>query len=124
MIFSTCDNCRSTSNVAIIVLQVEHATSYCRLVGDLNSGFKYLVTSLQTSYGLLTFLILLWQERSLENEKFSFTIYLCYLIYAPLYIAGPIVSFNAFASQVIMICSYNFPCLRLYNCAVDTLLRC
>ncbi|KAM3281560.1 hypothetical protein P3S67_028582 [Capsicum chacoense] len=29
---------------------------------------------------------------------FSFTIYLSYLIYAPLYIAGPIISFNAFAS--------------------------
>ncbi|KAJ8557278.1 hypothetical protein K7X08_002903 [Anisodus acutangulus] len=42
----------------------------------------------------------LLQERSLESDKFSFTIYLCYLIYAPLYIAGPIVSFNAFASQL------------------------
>ncbi|CAN4075672.1 unnamed protein product [Withania somnifera] len=42
----------------------------------------------------------LLQERSLENAKYSFTIYLCYLIYAPLYIAGPIVSFNAFASQL------------------------
>ncbi|KAF3634332.1 putative defensin-like protein 21-like [Capsicum annuum] len=42
----------------------------------------------------------LLQERSLENDKFSFTIYLSYLIYAPLYIAGPIVSFNAFASQL------------------------
>jgi D-alanyl-lipoteichoic acid acyltransferase DltB (MBOAT superfamily) len=26
--------------------------------------------------------------------------YMCYLIYAPLYISGPIVSFNAFATQV------------------------
>ncbi|XP_055834057.1 membrane-bound O-acyltransferase gup1 [Solanum dulcamara] len=42
----------------------------------------------------------LLQERSFEDDKFSFTIYLCYLIYAPLYIAGPIVSFNAFASQL------------------------
>ncbi|XP_047250706.1 membrane-bound O-acyltransferase gup1 isoform X3 [Capsicum annuum] len=42
----------------------------------------------------------LLQERSLENDKFSFTIYLSYLIYAPLYIAGPIISFNAFASQL------------------------
>ena len=40
------------------------------------------------------------QERSVQNDKFSFSIYLCYLVYAPLYIAGPIVSFNAFASQV------------------------
>lgn len=40
------------------------------------------------------------QEKSVQNDKFSFIIYLCYLVYAPLYIAGPILSFNAFASQV------------------------
>ncbi|KAL3515833.1 hypothetical protein ACH5RR_022735 [Cinchona calisaya] len=40
------------------------------------------------------------QERSVQNDKFSFTVYLCYLVYAPLYIAGPIISFNAFASQL------------------------
>ncbi|KAM7470144.1 hypothetical protein LguiA_008327 [Lonicera macranthoides] len=43
---------------------------------------------------------LILQERSVQNDKFSFTIYLCYLVYAPLYIAGPVVSFNAFASQL------------------------
>ncbi|KAL8158893.1 hypothetical protein V2J09_000430 [Rumex salicifolius] len=40
------------------------------------------------------------QEKSLQTDKYSFSIYLCYLLYAPLYIAGPIVSFNAFASQL------------------------
>ncbi|KAL9271826.1 Membrane-bound O-acyltransferase gup1-like protein [Drosera capensis] len=40
------------------------------------------------------------QERSLQGDKFLFTMYLCYLVYAPLYIAGPIVSYNAFASQL------------------------
>ncbi|KAH9318920.1 hypothetical protein KI387_020689, partial [Taxus chinensis] len=40
------------------------------------------------------------QERSLPLESYSFDRYLCYLIYAPLYIAGPIVSFNAFSSQL------------------------
>ncbi|KAA8545329.1 hypothetical protein F0562_020113 [Nyssa sinensis] len=43
---------------------------------------------------------LLLQERSVQNDKFSFSIYLCYLVYAPLYIAGPIISFNAFVSQL------------------------
>ncbi|KAL3843599.1 hypothetical protein ACJIZ3_001002 [Penstemon smallii] len=43
---------------------------------------------------------LLLQERRVTNDKFSFPIYLCYLLYAPLYIAGPIISFNAFASQL------------------------
>lgn len=42
------------------------------------------------------------QERGLQNDKFSFSIYLCYLVYAPLYIAGPISSFNVFASQLDM----------------------
>ncbi|XP_074349938.1 membrane-bound O-acyltransferase gup1-like isoform X2 [Apium graveolens] len=40
------------------------------------------------------------QERSVLDDRFSFNIYLCYLAYAPLYIAGPIISFNAFASQL------------------------
>ncbi|KAM7481876.1 hypothetical protein LguiB_006459 [Lonicera macranthoides] len=43
---------------------------------------------------------LLLQERRVPDEKFSFTIYLCYLVYAPLYIAGPVISYNAFASQL------------------------
>ncbi|KAL8527594.1 hypothetical protein ACS0TY_005448 [Phlomoides rotata] len=42
----------------------------------------------------------LLQERRVTSDKFSFPIYLCYLVYAPLYIAGPIISFNAFASQL------------------------
>ncbi|GAU14815.1 hypothetical protein TSUD_50270 [Trifolium subterraneum] len=40
------------------------------------------------------------QERSLPINKFGYVVYLSYLVYAPLYIAGPIVSFNAFASQL------------------------
>ncbi|KAL4205096.1 hypothetical protein AMTRI_Chr01g112970 [Amborella trichopoda] len=42
----------------------------------------------------------LLQEKSVPMERFSFVTYLCYLIYAPLYIAGPIASFNAFSSQL------------------------
>ncbi|KAJ8748612.1 hypothetical protein K2173_007602 [Erythroxylum novogranatense] len=42
----------------------------------------------------------LLQERSVMKDNFSLSIYLCYLVYAPLYIAGPIISFNAFASQL------------------------
>ncbi|XP_057807474.1 membrane-bound O-acyltransferase gup1-like isoform X3 [Salvia miltiorrhiza] len=50
------------------------------------------------STGKTCYLVL--QERRVTNDKFSFPIYLCYLVYAPLYIAGPIISFNAFASQL------------------------
>ncbi|KAL2931911.1 putative membrane-bound O-acyltransferase C24H6.01c [Bienertia sinuspersici] len=46
------------------------------------------------------FCYLFLQERSLEEDKYSYSIYLCYLLYAPLYIAGPIISFNAFSSQL------------------------
>lgn len=42
----------------------------------------------------------LLQEKGVQDDKFTFPIYLCYLVYAPLYLAGPIVSFNAFASQL------------------------
>ncbi|XP_020581794.1 putative membrane-bound O-acyltransferase C24H6.01c [Phalaenopsis equestris] len=42
----------------------------------------------------------LLQEKRLHFCQYSFIKYLAYLIYAPLYIAGPIVSFNAFASQL------------------------
>ncbi|CAI0434431.1 unnamed protein product [Linum tenue] len=44
----------------------------------------------------------LLQERSLPIDNFSFSVYLSYLVYAPLYLAGPIISFNAFASQLDM----------------------
>ncbi|KAG5548875.1 hypothetical protein RHGRI_014286 [Rhododendron griersonianum] len=52
-------------------------------------------SSRQTCYLLL-------QERNLQNNNFSLAVYLCYLVYAPLYIAGPVLSFNSFASQLDM----------------------
>ncbi|KAH9670210.1 MBOAT (Membrane bound O-acyl transferase) family protein [Citrus sinensis] len=39
------------------------------------------------------------QERNI-SENYALAMYLCYLVYAPLYISGPIISFNAFASQL------------------------
>ncbi|GAU11498.1 hypothetical protein TSUD_344880, partial [Trifolium subterraneum] len=49
---------------------------------------------------IATINFLLVKERSLHINKFGYVVYLSYLVYAPLYIAGPIVSFNAFASQL------------------------
>uniref|UniRef100_A0A0D9WCN8 Uncharacterized protein n=1 Tax=Leersia perrieri TaxID=77586 RepID=A0A0D9WCN8_9ORYZ len=40
------------------------------------------------------------KERGLVAERYTLLTYLCYLTYAPLYIAGPIVSYNAFAAQL------------------------
>ncbi|KAL1569876.1 membrane-bound O-acyltransferase gup1 isoform X1 [Salvia divinorum] len=68
---------------------------------DQYSGFNYkkhIQRCDHCSTGKTCYLVL--QERRATNDKFSFPIYLCYLVYAPLYIAGPIISFNAFASQL------------------------
>ncbi|RXH73455.1 hypothetical protein DVH24_016277 [Malus domestica] len=40
------------------------------------------------------------KETGVQNDMYAFTTYLAYLVYAPLYLTGPIVSFNAFASQL------------------------
>uniref|UniRef100_A0A0E0DLU8 Uncharacterized protein n=1 Tax=Oryza meridionalis TaxID=40149 RepID=A0A0E0DLU8_9ORYZ len=40
------------------------------------------------------------KERALIGDKYTLLTYLCYLTYAPLYIAGPVVSYNAFAAQL------------------------
>ncbi|KAI3990208.1 hypothetical protein MKX01_029186 [Papaver californicum] len=40
------------------------------------------------------------QERSIPIDKYSYITYICYLVYAPLYLAGPVTSFSAFASQL------------------------
>ncbi|XP_055959682.1 uncharacterized protein LOC126655443 isoform X2 [Mercurialis annua] len=40
------------------------------------------------------------KERGVSDANFSSSIYLAYLIYAPLYIAGSITSFNAYAPQL------------------------
>ncbi|KAK4745055.1 hypothetical protein SAY87_011367 [Trapa incisa] len=55
--------------------------------------YCYICKSGKTCYLLL-------QGKSVQSDKFSFITYLCYLMYAPLYIAGPIMGFNAFASQL------------------------
>ncbi|KAF7143856.1 hypothetical protein RHSIM_Rhsim05G0125000 [Rhododendron simsii] len=49
------------------------------------------------------------QERNLQNNNFSLAVYLYYLVYAPLYIAGPVLSFNSYASQVL-----NFMWLKFF----------
>ncbi|XP_078431508.1 MBOAT (membrane bound O-acyl transferase) family protein [Wolffia australiana] len=40
------------------------------------------------------------KDKSINIDGYSFSTYLSYLLYAPLYIAGPIMSFNSFASQL------------------------
>ncbi|KAJ7543421.1 hypothetical protein O6H91_09G037700 [Diphasiastrum complanatum] len=41
------------------------------------------------------------QEKPLAKGSYNSLAYICYLLYAPLYIAGPIISFNSFTSQLI-----------------------
>ncbi|XAR49221.1 hypothetical protein NMG60_11032339 [Bertholletia excelsa] len=59
---------------------------------------KHIQNCAKCSSGQTCYLLL--QERNIQNGNYSFILYLCFLVYAPLYIAGPIVSFNAFASQL------------------------
>ncbi|XP_052204254.1 membrane-bound O-acyltransferase gup1 isoform X2 [Diospyros lotus] len=59
---------------------------------------KHILSCPKCSSGQSCYLLL--QEKNLQSGNFSFGIYLSYLVYAPLYIAGPILSFNAFASQL------------------------
>ncbi|XP_058189323.1 membrane-bound O-acyltransferase gup1-like isoform X1 [Rhododendron vialii] len=59
---------------------------------------KHIQSCPKCSSGQTCYLLL--QERNLQNNNFSLAVYLCYLVYAPLYIAGPVLSFNAFASQL------------------------
>jgi D-alanyl-lipoteichoic acid acyltransferase DltB (MBOAT superfamily) len=40
------------------------------------------------------------KERLAISEYRNFTLYLAYILYAPLYIAGPIITFNDFVSQL------------------------
>lgn len=40
------------------------------------------------------------QKAHLPASAYSLTIYLAYIFYPPLYLAGPILTFNSFASQV------------------------
>lgn len=51
----------------------------------------------------------LFQEKPVSEAQYNLVAYLAYLLYAPLYIAGPIITFNAFASQVFL------PTLVLYS---------
>eukprot|EP01100_Stratorugosa_tubuloviscum_P014000 TRINITY_DN7252_c0_g1_i1.p1 TRINITY_DN7252_c0_g1~~TRINITY_DN7252_c0_g1_i1.p1 ORF type:complete len:597 (+),score=141.67 TRINITY_DN7252_c0_g1_i1:46-1791(+) len=48
------------------------------------------------------------QETSLSKEHYCFINYWIYLFYPPLYIAGPIVSYNAFVSQI-------YECQKTYS---------
>jgi D-alanyl-lipoteichoic acid acyltransferase DltB (MBOAT superfamily) len=40
-------------------------------------------------------------EYSCQKQDYSFLNYLAYVLYSPLYLAGPIITFNYFVSQVL-----------------------
>lgn len=50
---------------------------------------------------ILTSILDLWlQEKHVPQDQYNLVTYLAYILYAPLYLAGPIITYNAFASQV------------------------
>lgn len=106
LILSTANYNRSTFNVVIFVQVERHAIYYYKWATCtswvMNLIWSY-VQHYRFSWPMFTFggsTLRYLQERSVQDDKFSFPTYLCYLVYAPLYIAGPIINFNAFASQV------------------------
>lgn len=97
--FQRCHVCKS----AKLCYQIQQVGSHLstRLCTSLVTVILLLLSSILISFGgqKSTFIA---QERNI-SENYTFAMYLCYLVYAPLYISGPIISFNAFASQV---CDY------------------
>ena len=53
-------------------------------------------------------------EKSLEVNRYNYLNYLLYLLYAPLYLAGPIISFNNFMHQISATYTVDFKQLLLY----------
>lgn len=65
------------------------------------------------------FILFLFQEKPVSGAQYNLVAYLAYLLYAPLYIAGPIITFNAFASQV-----FSLPCFCNFDGNVSKIFMC
>lgn len=106
-----CHTCKS-GRMCYVTLQVGYSwTSFTS-----NSTNTQSEVSLRLgTYSSITSL----QERSVSEESYSFITYLSYLLFAPLYLAGPVISFNAFASQVLhnpsSLCLWLFALAISYN---------
>jgi D-alanyl-lipoteichoic acid acyltransferase DltB (MBOAT superfamily) len=85
--------------LAVVLRMISFGCDYCWSLRSSQFDHKKHMQRCQVCYSGKTCYFAL-QERALIGDKYTLLTYLCYLTYAPLYIAGPIVSYNAFAAQV------------------------
>jgi len=78
---------------------ISFGCDYCWTIHSSHFDHKKHMQRCQVCYSGKTCYFAL-QERGLNVDRYTFLMYLCYLTYAPLYIAGPIVGYNAFAAQL------------------------
>jgi hypothetical protein len=103
---SWCVQCYKRScqynNVFIVIVFDSYFGCDCRI-----KRHPY-VENIDLSYILTSILDLWLQEKQVPQDQYNLVTYLAYILYAPLYLAGPIITYNAFASQVFSISTSVF----------------
>uniref|UniRef100_A0A8R7JWY6 Uncharacterized protein n=1 Tax=Triticum urartu TaxID=4572 RepID=A0A8R7JWY6_TRIUA len=82
----------------VVLRMISFGCDYCWTLSSSHFDHKKHMQKCEVCYSGKTCYFAL-QEKGLSVDKYTFLTYLCYLTYAPLYIAGPVVSYNAFAAQ-------------------------
>ncbi|KAI5022329.1 hypothetical protein ZWY2020_059059 [Hordeum vulgare] len=83
----------------VVLRMISFGCDYCWTLSSSHFDHKKHMQKCEVCYSGKTCYYAL-QEKGLSVDKYTFLTYLCYLTYAPLYIAGPVVSYNAFAAQL------------------------
>ncbi|XP_048548167.1 membrane-bound O-acyltransferase gup1-like [Triticum urartu] len=83
----------------VVLRMISFGCDYCWTLSSSHFDHKKHMQKCEVCYSGKTCYFAL-QEKGLSVDKYTFLTYLCYLTYAPLYIAGPVVSYNAFAAQL------------------------
>ncbi|XP_051229565.1 membrane-bound O-acyltransferase gup1 [Lolium perenne] len=83
----------------VVLRMISFGCDYCWTLRSPHFDHKKHMQKCEVCYSGKTCYLAL-QEKGLSVDKYTFLTYLCYLTYAPLYIAGPVVSYNAFAAQL------------------------
>ncbi|KAM0929318.1 hypothetical protein ACQ4PT_001738 [Festuca glaucescens] len=83
----------------VVLRMISFGCDYCWTLRSSHFDHKKHMQKCEVCYSGKTCYLAL-QEKGLSVDKYTFLTYLCYLTYAPLYIAGPVVSYNAFAAQL------------------------
>ncbi|CAL4902993.1 unnamed protein product [Urochloa decumbens] len=99
----------------VVLRMISFGCDYCWTIHSSHFDHKKHIQKCQVCYSGKTCYFAL-QEKGLSVDRYTFLTYLCYLTYAPLYIAGPIVGYNAFAAQLeVPQKNYSFAQISLYG---------